>query len=148
MQGYQMQQIKLAITLLIKSMNWHHTWPNITKTHLKYTNYHQRWHIKKKILYLWPSLIWHLIDCIQDLNHDINIDLLADGDCFRFAGPMERCQAEVELQDRGNSTYLIRHRGKECTEYALSIKWVMGGLVFPFISFLLRNPHNFSFSAA
>ncbi|XP_075878053.1 guanine nucleotide exchange factor VAV3b isoform X2 [Nelusetta ayraudi] len=40
-----------------------------------------------------------------------------------FAGPMERCQAEVELQDRGNSTYLIRHRSKECTEYALSIKF-------------------------
>lgn len=51
-----------------------------------------------------------------------DIDLLAYGDCFRYAGPMERCQAEVELQDRGNSTYLIRHRSKECTEYALSIK--------------------------
>uniref|UniRef100_A0A668AW27 Vav 3 guanine nucleotide exchange factor b n=1 Tax=Myripristis murdjan TaxID=586833 RepID=A0A668AW27_9TELE len=30
-----------------------------------------------------------------------------------FAGPMERCQAEVELLDRGNSTYLVRHRSKE-----------------------------------
>ncbi|XP_037132939.1 guanine nucleotide exchange factor VAV3-like isoform X1 [Syngnathus acus] len=40
-----------------------------------------------------------------------------------FAGPMERCQAEEELQDRGNSTYLLRHRSKECTEYAISIKF-------------------------
>ncbi|XP_029930992.1 guanine nucleotide exchange factor VAV3-like isoform X2 [Myripristis murdjan] len=40
-----------------------------------------------------------------------------------FAGPMERCQAEVELLDRGNSTYLVRHRSKECTEYAISIKF-------------------------
>lgn len=55
---------------------------------------------------------------------------LSDGDqsavvdhgCFRFAGPMERYQAEVELQDRGNSTYLVRHRSKECSEYAISIK--------------------------
>uniref|UniRef100_A0A7N8X4Y6 Vav 3 guanine nucleotide exchange factor b n=1 Tax=Mastacembelus armatus TaxID=205130 RepID=A0A7N8X4Y6_9TELE len=38
---------------------------------------------------------------------------------FRFAGPMERYQAEVELQDRENSTYLVRHRSKECTEYAI-----------------------------
>ncbi|KAI9544419.1 Guanine nucleotide exchange factor vav3 [Dissostichus eleginoides] len=40
-----------------------------------------------------------------------------------FAGPVERYQAEVELLDRGNSTYLIRHRSKECTEYAISIKF-------------------------
>ncbi|XP_034744605.1 guanine nucleotide exchange factor VAV3-like isoform X2 [Etheostoma cragini] len=40
-----------------------------------------------------------------------------------FAGPMERYQAEVELQDRGSSTYLVRHRSKECTEYAISIKF-------------------------
>ncbi|XP_057712824.1 guanine nucleotide exchange factor VAV3-like isoform X1 [Corythoichthys intestinalis] len=40
-----------------------------------------------------------------------------------FAGPMERCQAELELQDRGNSTYLVRHRSKECAEYAISIKF-------------------------
>uniref|UniRef100_A0A3Q3XFU8 Uncharacterized protein n=1 Tax=Mola mola TaxID=94237 RepID=A0A3Q3XFU8_MOLML len=43
--------------------------------------------------------------------------------CFRFAGPMERYQAEVELLERDNSTYLVRHRSKECTEYALSIKF-------------------------
>uniref|UniRef100_A0AAX7VFG2 Vav 3 guanine nucleotide exchange factor b n=1 Tax=Astatotilapia calliptera TaxID=8154 RepID=A0AAX7VFG2_ASTCA len=42
---------------------------------------------------------------------------------LRFAGPMERCQAEVALLDRENSTYLIRHRSKECTEYAISIKF-------------------------
>uniref|UniRef100_A0A3Q1BHB0 Vav 3 guanine nucleotide exchange factor b n=1 Tax=Amphiprion ocellaris TaxID=80972 RepID=A0A3Q1BHB0_AMPOC len=42
---------------------------------------------------------------------------------FRFAGPMERYQAEEELLDRGNSTYLVRHRSKECTEYAISIKF-------------------------
>ncbi|XP_061776874.1 guanine nucleotide exchange factor VAV3-like isoform X1 [Nerophis ophidion] len=40
-----------------------------------------------------------------------------------FAGPMERYQAEVELQDQGDSTYLVRHRSKECTEYAISIKF-------------------------
>uniref|UniRef100_UPI0037E79BBE guanine nucleotide exchange factor VAV3-like isoform X3 n=1 Tax=Semicossyphus pulcher TaxID=241346 RepID=UPI0037E79BBE len=40
-----------------------------------------------------------------------------------FAGPLERYQAEVELLDRGNSTYLVRHRSKECTEYAISIKF-------------------------
>ncbi|XP_029380248.1 guanine nucleotide exchange factor VAV3-like isoform X1 [Echeneis naucrates] len=40
-----------------------------------------------------------------------------------FAGPMERYQAEVELLDRGNSTYLVRHRSKESTEYAISIKF-------------------------
>uniref|UniRef100_A0A669E3T6 Vav 3 guanine nucleotide exchange factor b n=1 Tax=Oreochromis niloticus TaxID=8128 RepID=A0A669E3T6_ORENI len=42
---------------------------------------------------------------------------------LRFAGPMERCQAEVALLDRENGTYLIRHRSKECTEYAISIKF-------------------------
>ncbi|KAM6989223.1 guanine nucleotide exchange factor VAV3b isoform 2-T2 [Tautogolabrus adspersus] len=40
-----------------------------------------------------------------------------------FAGPMERYQAEVELLDRGNSTYLVRHRSREYTEYAISIKF-------------------------
>ncbi|KPP60977.1 hypothetical protein Z043_120977 [Scleropages formosus] len=39
-----------------------------------------------------------------------------------FAGPMERLQAEAELINRGNSTYLVRHRSKESTEYAISIK--------------------------
>lgn len=67
-------------------------------------------------------LIGHFFDCIQVVNHHIDFDLLDDGDYCRFAGPMERYQAEVELQDRGNSTYLVRHRRKECTEYALSIK--------------------------
>uniref|UniRef100_A0A671YBI5 Osteoclast-stimulating factor 1 n=1 Tax=Sparus aurata TaxID=8175 RepID=A0A671YBI5_SPAAU len=42
---------------------------------------------------------------------------------FRFAGPMERYQAEVELLDRENGTYLVRHRSKECTEYAISIRF-------------------------
>lgn len=40
----------------------------------------------------------------------------------RFAGAMERPQAEAELIDRGNSTYLVRHRSKEQNEYAISIK--------------------------
>nr|CAC87124.1 vav-3 protein [Tetraodon nigroviridis]CAD27362.1 vav-3 protein [Tetraodon nigroviridis] len=40
-----------------------------------------------------------------------------------FAGPMERSQAELELLERNNSTYLVRHRTRECTEYALSIKF-------------------------
>ncbi|KAM9827824.1 LOW QUALITY PROTEIN: guanine nucleotide exchange factor VAV3 [Neosynchiropus ocellatus] len=41
----------------------------------------------------------------------------------RFAGPMERPQAETELMNRVNSTYLVRHRSKEFTEYAISIKY-------------------------
>ncbi|XP_061568912.1 guanine nucleotide exchange factor VAV3 isoform X1 [Cololabis saira] len=40
-----------------------------------------------------------------------------------FAGPMERLQAEAELLNRVNSTYLVRHRSKEFTEYAISIKY-------------------------
>ncbi|XP_055364029.1 guanine nucleotide exchange factor VAV3 isoform X2 [Betta splendens] len=43
--------------------------------------------------------------------------------CGRFAGPMERLQAEAELINRVNSTYLVRHRGREFTEYAISIKY-------------------------
>uniref|UniRef100_A0A6Q2Y642 Vav guanine nucleotide exchange factor 3 n=1 Tax=Esox lucius TaxID=8010 RepID=A0A6Q2Y642_ESOLU len=42
---------------------------------------------------------------------------------FEFAGPMERLQAEAELINRGNSTYLVRHRSREFTEYAISIKY-------------------------
>uniref|UniRef100_A0A8C2ZJ55 Vav guanine nucleotide exchange factor 3 n=1 Tax=Cyclopterus lumpus TaxID=8103 RepID=A0A8C2ZJ55_CYCLU len=41
----------------------------------------------------------------------------------RFAGPMERLQAEAELINRVNSTYLVRHRSREYTEYAISIKY-------------------------
>uniref|UniRef100_A0A3P8PWH0 Vav guanine nucleotide exchange factor 3 n=1 Tax=Astatotilapia calliptera TaxID=8154 RepID=A0A3P8PWH0_ASTCA len=40
-----------------------------------------------------------------------------------FAGPMERLQAEAELINRVNSTYLVRHRSREYTEYAISIKY-------------------------
>ncbi|XP_063796182.1 guanine nucleotide exchange factor VAV3 isoform X1 [Pseudophryne corroboree] len=40
-----------------------------------------------------------------------------------YAGAMERLQAEVELMNRENSTYLIRHRTKENREYAISIKY-------------------------
>ncbi|XP_056379372.1 guanine nucleotide exchange factor VAV3 isoform X3 [Hyla sarda] len=40
-----------------------------------------------------------------------------------YAGAMERVQAEVELMNRENSTYLIRHRTKEIREYAISIKY-------------------------
>uniref|UniRef100_A0A8C5NBE5 Vav guanine nucleotide exchange factor 3 n=1 Tax=Gouania willdenowi TaxID=441366 RepID=A0A8C5NBE5_GOUWI len=40
-----------------------------------------------------------------------------------FAGPMERLQAETELINRVSSTYLVRHRSKEITEYAISIKY-------------------------
>uniref|UniRef100_A0A8C9UAK0 Vav 3 guanine nucleotide exchange factor b n=1 Tax=Scleropages formosus TaxID=113540 RepID=A0A8C9UAK0_SCLFO len=40
-----------------------------------------------------------------------------------FAGPIERPQAEAELIDRENSTYLVRHRSKEFAEYAISIKY-------------------------
>ncbi|KAG7229048.1 hypothetical protein INR49_013167 [Caranx melampygus] len=57
-----------------------------------------------------PQTRWHCSDCCHGYH-------------AWFAGPMERYQAEVELQDRGNSTYLVRHRRKECTEYAISIKF-------------------------
>uniref|UniRef100_A0A669Q400 Vav guanine nucleotide exchange factor 3 n=1 Tax=Phasianus colchicus TaxID=9054 RepID=A0A669Q400_PHACC len=43
--------------------------------------------------------------------------------CCRFAGAMERLQAESELINRINSTYLVRHRTKESGEYAISIKY-------------------------
>lgn len=36
---------------------------------------------------------------------------------------MERLQAEAELINRVNSTYLVRHRSREYTEYAISIKY-------------------------
>lgn len=52
----------------------------------------------------------------------------------RFAGPMERLQAEAELINRVNSTYLVRHRSREFTEYAISIKWV------GFFSRLISDP--------
>uniref|UniRef100_A0A8C6UPU1 Vav 3 guanine nucleotide exchange factor b n=1 Tax=Neogobius melanostomus TaxID=47308 RepID=A0A8C6UPU1_9GOBI len=40
-----------------------------------------------------------------------------------FAGPLDRSQAEEELQERDHGTFLIRNRSKECTEYAVSIKF-------------------------
>ncbi|XP_075473148.1 guanine nucleotide exchange factor VAV3 isoform X2 [Ascaphus truei] len=40
-----------------------------------------------------------------------------------YAGAMERVQAESELMNRENSTFLIRHRTKESGEYAISIKY-------------------------
>ncbi|XP_038600591.1 guanine nucleotide exchange factor VAV3 isoform X1 [Tachyglossus aculeatus] len=40
-----------------------------------------------------------------------------------YAGAMERLQAESELINRVNSTYLVRHRTKESGEYAISIKY-------------------------
>uniref|UniRef100_A0A665X2F7 Vav guanine nucleotide exchange factor 3 n=1 Tax=Echeneis naucrates TaxID=173247 RepID=A0A665X2F7_ECHNA len=42
---------------------------------------------------------------------------------FSFAGPIERLQAEAELINRVNSTFLVRHRSREYTEYAISIKY-------------------------
>uniref|UniRef100_A0A8B9HV21 Uncharacterized protein n=1 Tax=Astyanax mexicanus TaxID=7994 RepID=A0A8B9HV21_ASTMX len=36
---------------------------------------------------------------------------------------MERHRAESELIERENSTYLIRHRSRESSEYAISIKY-------------------------
>ncbi|XP_007423487.2 guanine nucleotide exchange factor VAV3 [Python bivittatus] len=40
-----------------------------------------------------------------------------------YAGTMERLQAEAELINRENSTYLVRYRTKESGEYAISIKY-------------------------
>ncbi|XP_062376631.1 guanine nucleotide exchange factor VAV3-like isoform X2 [Sardina pilchardus] len=40
-----------------------------------------------------------------------------------YAGLMERQQAEAELINRVNSTYLVRHRSRESSEYAMSIKY-------------------------
>uniref|UniRef100_A0A8B9HYQ1 Vav guanine nucleotide exchange factor 3 n=1 Tax=Astyanax mexicanus TaxID=7994 RepID=A0A8B9HYQ1_ASTMX len=38
-----------------------------------------------------------------------------------FAGRMQRLEAEAELVNRKNSTYLVRHRGHDSNEYAISI---------------------------
>ncbi|KAK3551092.1 hypothetical protein QTP70_012454 [Hemibagrus guttatus] len=40
-----------------------------------------------------------------------------------FAGGMLRVQAEAMLLNRQNSTYLVRHRGHDSNEYAISIKF-------------------------
>uniref|UniRef100_UPI00398E92CA guanine nucleotide exchange factor VAV3-like isoform X1 n=1 Tax=Pristiophorus japonicus TaxID=55135 RepID=UPI00398E92CA len=40
-----------------------------------------------------------------------------------YAGSMDRLQAESELINHGNSTFLIRHRVKELGEYAISVKY-------------------------
>uniref|UniRef100_A0A3B1JEI6 Vav 3 guanine nucleotide exchange factor a n=2 Tax=Astyanax mexicanus TaxID=7994 RepID=A0A3B1JEI6_ASTMX len=40
-----------------------------------------------------------------------------------FAGRMQRLEAEAELVNRKNSTYLVRHRGHDSNEYAISIKF-------------------------
>ncbi|XP_060778663.1 guanine nucleotide exchange factor VAV3 isoform X1 [Neoarius graeffei] len=40
-----------------------------------------------------------------------------------FAGSMLRVQAEETLLNRQNSTYLVRHRGHDSNEYAISIKF-------------------------
>uniref|UniRef100_A0A3B4Y5P3 Vav 3 guanine nucleotide exchange factor b n=1 Tax=Seriola lalandi dorsalis TaxID=1841481 RepID=A0A3B4Y5P3_SERLL len=74
-----------------------------------------------------PPLSIHAGDVIELMFADLHSSwwqVLVVHGWFRFAGPMERYQAEVELLDRGNSTYLVRHRSKECTEYAISIKKV------------------------
>ncbi|XP_032883749.1 guanine nucleotide exchange factor VAV3-like [Amblyraja radiata] len=40
-----------------------------------------------------------------------------------FAGAIDRLQAEAELIDRGNSTFLVRQRPKELEEFAISINY-------------------------
>uniref|UniRef100_A0A8B9HW40 Vav guanine nucleotide exchange factor 3 n=1 Tax=Astyanax mexicanus TaxID=7994 RepID=A0A8B9HW40_ASTMX len=40
-----------------------------------------------------------------------------------FAGRMQRLEAEAELVNRKNSTYLVRHRGHDSNEYAISINY-------------------------
>uniref|UniRef100_V9KF60 Proto-oncogene vav n=1 Tax=Callorhinchus milii TaxID=7868 RepID=V9KF60_CALMI len=40
-----------------------------------------------------------------------------------FAGPMERAQAETELCNRSDGTYLVRQRVKDAGEFAISIKF-------------------------
>uniref|UniRef100_A0A665WYK4 Guanine nucleotide exchange factor VAV3-like n=1 Tax=Echeneis naucrates TaxID=173247 RepID=A0A665WYK4_ECHNA len=77
-----------------------------------------------------PPLSIHVGDVIELMFADLHSswwqqpphEVIVHG-WYRFAGPMERYQAEVELLDRGNSTYLVRHRSKESTEYAISIKF-------------------------
>lgn len=60
--------------------------------------------------YLWPLLFF---------GHMTRMPLLVS---YRYAGAMERLQAETELINRLNSTYLVRLRTKESGEYAISIK--------------------------
>uniref|UniRef100_A0AAX7V7U0 Vav 3 guanine nucleotide exchange factor b n=1 Tax=Astatotilapia calliptera TaxID=8154 RepID=A0AAX7V7U0_ASTCA len=90
-----------------------------------------------------PPLSIHVGDIIELMFADLHsswwqvrvtqLNLCNYSSCLwmlRFAGPMERCQAEVALLDRENSTYLIRHRSKECTEYAISINGALGTFLF------------------
>lgn len=56
------------------------------------------------------------------IKNDANLLICPWFGCCRFAGPIERFQAEAELINRVNSTYLVRHRSKEFSEYAISIK--------------------------
>uniref|UniRef100_A0A8C7E122 Vav guanine nucleotide exchange factor 1 n=1 Tax=Naja naja TaxID=35670 RepID=A0A8C7E122_NAJNA len=42
---------------------------------------------------------------------------------WRYAGPMERAEAEQILASRSDGTYLVRQRIKDATEFAISIKF-------------------------
>ncbi|TNN88400.1 Proto-oncogene vav [Liparis tanakae] len=75
-----------------------------------------------------PPLSIHAGDVIELMFADLHSSwwqgkILATSKIGFFPSPMERYQAEVELLDRENGTYLVRHRRKECTEYAISIKF-------------------------
>uniref|UniRef100_A0A3Q3BSV8 Vav 3 guanine nucleotide exchange factor b n=1 Tax=Haplochromis burtoni TaxID=8153 RepID=A0A3Q3BSV8_HAPBU len=107
-----------------------------------------------------PPLSIHVGDIIELMFADLHsswwqvrvtqLNLCNYSSCLwmlRFAGPMERCQAEVALLDRENSTYLIRHRSKECTEYAINLctiqsvfLWLSGALgTFLFLVWLTQD---------
>uniref|UniRef100_A0AAR2KHP8 Vav 3 guanine nucleotide exchange factor b n=1 Tax=Pygocentrus nattereri TaxID=42514 RepID=A0AAR2KHP8_PYGNA len=63
------------------------------------------------------SCWWQNLDNVYELNVSVFKCVC------RFAGLMERHHAEAALMERENSTYLIRHRSRECSEYAISIKY-------------------------
>uniref|UniRef100_A0AAR2L4J1 Vav 3 guanine nucleotide exchange factor b n=1 Tax=Pygocentrus nattereri TaxID=42514 RepID=A0AAR2L4J1_PYGNA len=69
-----------------------------------------------------PPLI-NYADMLKNLDNVYELNVSVFKCVCRFAGLMERHHAEAALMERENSTYLIRHRSRECSEYAISIKY-------------------------
>lgn len=53
----------------------------------------------------------------QCLNNVLHMFLV-----YRYAGPMERGEAEQILTNRSDGTFLVRQRIKDAAEFAISIK--------------------------
>uniref|UniRef100_A0AAR2KKI5 Vav 3 guanine nucleotide exchange factor b n=1 Tax=Pygocentrus nattereri TaxID=42514 RepID=A0AAR2KKI5_PYGNA len=66
---------------------------------------------------------WWQVNMLKNLDNVYELNVSVFKCVCRFAGLMERHHAEAALMERENSTYLIRHRSRECSEYAISIKY-------------------------